>query len=73
MSRTSIRSNGPFRNGWGASAADALSTALVMEIPEIVNQIVDYVPTIDFSKSDDGVSLFETTVGGPGTYTLYIS
>ncbi|KFY22953.1 hypothetical protein V493_06202 [Pseudogymnoascus sp. VKM F-4281 (FW-2241)] len=50
------------RNGWGASAADALSTALVMEIPEIVNQIVDYIPTVDFSKTDDQVSLFETTI-----------
>ncbi|ELR05560.1 hypothetical protein GMDG_07480 [Pseudogymnoascus destructans 20631-21] len=50
------------RNGWGASAADALSTALVMEIPEIVNQIVDYIPTVDFTKTNDQVSLFETTI-----------
>jgi mannosyl-oligosaccharide alpha-1,2-mannosidase len=33
-----------------------------MEIPEIVNQIVDYIPTVDFTKTDDQVSLFETTV-----------
>lgn len=52
------------RNGWGASAADALSTALIMEIPEIVNEIVAYVPTIDWSVSyqDEPVSLFETTI-----------
>ncbi len=52
------------RNGWGASAADALSTALVMEIPSIVNQIVCYIPTIDWSASatSDSVSLFETTI-----------
>lgn len=51
-------------NGWGASAADALSTALVMENAEIVNQIIDYVPTIDWSVSIDNeaVSLFETTI-----------
>ncbi|GAB7348878.1 hypothetical protein MBLNU459_g7579t1 [Dothideomycetes sp. NU459] len=52
------------RNGWGASAVDAFTTALVMEIPEIVNEILDYIPTIDFavSKDDEIVSLFETTI-----------
>ncbi|GIZ38550.1 hypothetical protein CKM354_000196600 [Cercospora kikuchii] len=52
------------RNGWGASAADALSTALVMGEKEIVNQIIDYVPSIDWSVSADDqvVSLFETTI-----------
>ncbi|KAF2210194.1 glycoside hydrolase family 47 protein [Cercospora zeae-maydis SCOH1-5] len=52
------------RNGWGASAADALSTALVMGEKEIVNQILDYVPSIDWSVSadDEVVSLFETTI-----------
>lgn len=51
-------------NGWGASAIDALSTALIMELPDIVNQIVDYVPDIDWSVSADNqpVSLFETTI-----------
>lgn len=50
------------RNGWGASAVDALSTALVMRIPEIVDEIVNYIPTIDYSKTDSLVSLFETTI-----------
>jgi mannosyl-oligosaccharide alpha-1,2-mannosidase len=52
------------RNGWGASAVDALSTALIMKLPEIVNQIVDYVPDIDWSVSanNEPVSLFETTI-----------
>lgn len=51
-------------NGWGASALDALSTALLMDLPDIVNQIVDYVPDIDWSVSanDQPVSLFETTI-----------
>lgn len=55
---------GNSRNGWGASAADALSTALVMGEKTIVNQILDYVPTIDWSVSyeDQVVSLFETTI-----------
>lgn len=35
-----------------------------MDLPEIVNQIVDYVPDIDWSVSADNqpVSLFETTI-----------
>ncbi|KAI9839207.1 MAG: maturation of Asn-linked oligosaccharides protein [Sarea resinae] len=53
---------GDSRNGWGASAADAFSTALVMEIPEIVNEILDFIPTIDFNQTTTQVSLFETTI-----------
>jgi len=51
-------------NGWGASAIDALSTALVMGNADVVKQIVDYVPDIDWSVSadDQPVSLFETTI-----------
>ena len=35
-----------------------------MEIPEIVNEILEYIPTIDWSVSVDNeaVSLFETTI-----------
>lgn len=35
-----------------------------MELPDIVNQIVDYVPDINWSVSADNmqVSLFETTI-----------
>jgi mannosyl-oligosaccharide alpha-1,2-mannosidase len=50
-----------FRNGWGASAVDALSTAAVMGEKEIVNQIVDYVPKIIW-QTNSTVSLFETTI-----------
>ncbi|RKF78764.1 putative mannosyl-oligosaccharide alpha-1,2-mannosidase 1B [Golovinomyces cichoracearum] len=50
------------RNGWGASAVDAFSTALIMEIPEVVNQILDFVPTINFDQTNSEVSLFETTI-----------
>jgi mannosyl-oligosaccharide alpha-1,2-mannosidase len=51
-------------NGWGASAIDALSTALVMGNAQIVNQILEHIPTIDWSVSadDEVVSLFETTI-----------
>ena len=33
-----------------------------MEIPEIVDQILDYIPTINFNYTATEVSLFETTV-----------
>ncbi|KAI3320198.1 glycoside hydrolase family 47 protein [Xylariaceae sp. AK1471] len=53
------------RNGWGASAVDALSTALVMGNDKVVNQIVDHIKTINFNQTVAGaeqVSLFETTI-----------
>lgn len=51
-----------FRNKWGASAVDALSTALIMGEKEIVNQIISYIPTINFGQTPTEVSLFETTI-----------
>lgn len=64
------------RNGWGASAIDAFSTALIMGKTDVVSQILDFVPEIDFSTSynDTVVSVFETTIrylGGllSGTYS----
>ncbi|KAL4970509.1 glycoside hydrolase family 47 protein [Aspergillus stella-maris] len=53
---------GNSRNGWGASAVDALSTAIMMRNATIVNQIIDHIATIDYSQTDSTVSLFETTI-----------
>ncbi len=50
------------RNNWGATAVDALSTALVMESQPIVNDILNYIATIDYTTTATGVSLFETTI-----------
>lgn len=50
------------RNGWGASAVDAFSTALVMGKWDVVEQILEYVPKIDFDTTTTEVSLFETTI-----------
>lgn len=50
------------RNAWGASAVDALSTALVMGQKDIVNQIIEYIPTINYFNTSTDVSLFETTI-----------
>jgi mannosyl-oligosaccharide alpha-1,2-mannosidase len=54
--------NFDLRNGWGASAVDALSTALIMEDIESIDQILAFIPTINFSKTNSEVSLFETTI-----------
>ena len=50
------------RNNWGASAVDALSTAIVMDLPDIVDDILNYIPTIDYTTTETQVSLFETTI-----------
>ncbi|KAF2395753.1 seven-hairpin glycosidase [Trichodelitschia bisporula] len=56
--------HGDSRNGWGASAIDALSTAIIMDLPDVVDQILEFVPSIDFTttRTSDPVSLFETTI-----------
>lgn len=66
------------RNGWGVTAFDALSTAIIMEQTDIVNFILDYIPTVDFSKTvtprNSIVSVFETNIrylgGMIGAYDL---
>lgn len=66
------------RNGWGVTAFDALSTAIVMEQTDIVNFILDYIPTVDFTRTvtppGGVVSLFETNIryfgGMLGAYDL---
>ncbi|PBP19747.1 hypothetical protein BUE80_DR009390 [Diplocarpon rosae] len=50
------------RNGWGASAVDALSTALIMRNPEVVDTILQHIAKINFDDTPDTVSLFETTI-----------
>ncbi|KAF4122118.1 mannosyl-oligosaccharide alpha-1,2-mannosidase [Geosmithia morbida] len=52
------------RNRWGVTAIDALTTAIVLEDEESVNQILDFVPTIDFTTTAEpgDISLFETNI-----------
>lgn len=50
------------RNGWGATAIDAWSTAIIMENKDAVNKVLDYIPTIDFDRSATDVSFFETSI-----------
>jgi mannosyl-oligosaccharide alpha-1,2-mannosidase len=60
--RLQSSNNQPNRNGWGASAVDALSTALIMGQSEIVDQILTHIETINWSSTFSSVSLFETTI-----------
>jgi hypothetical protein len=53
------------RNGWGATAIDALDTAIIMGEKEAVNDIVTHIKQINWEKSNpenQPVSLFETTI-----------
>lgn len=51
-----------FSNAWGASAVDAFDTAIIMQLPDIVDTILEYIPTINFDVTATEVSLFETTI-----------
>ncbi|EEA26373.1 glycosyl hydrolase 47-like protein [Talaromyces marneffei ATCC 18224] len=52
-----------FYGGWGASVVDALSTAAIMGHKDIVDQILDHIPNINFAYSNETtISLFETTI-----------
>jgi mannosyl-oligosaccharide alpha-1,2-mannosidase len=47
------------------TAIDSLSVAIVMKDRESVNQILEFVPTIDFTttaKVDEPISIFETNI-----------
>jgi mannosyl-oligosaccharide alpha-1,2-mannosidase len=57
------RANERISDGWGASAADAISTAAIMGNTNVLDQILNYIPTVDFTKSNETtISLFETTI-----------
>jgi mannosyl-oligosaccharide alpha-1,2-mannosidase len=41
---------------------DALDTAIVMGLPDVVDTIMGFIPMINFNATFEGVSLFETTI-----------
>jgi mannosyl-oligosaccharide alpha-1,2-mannosidase len=53
---------GTSRNDWGATAVDALGTAIIMEMPGVVSDILDFIPKIDFNHTTTPISLFETNI-----------
>lgn len=50
--------------GWGATAIDALSTAIIMRKEDVVLQILQFISTLDFTVVAGGTSvqLFEVTI-----------
>ncbi|KAF5584417.1 class I alpha-mannosidase 1B [Fusarium subglutinans] len=53
------------RNGWGATAVDGLSTAIIMEDAEIVDKILRQIMLTEFTVTivpNQPISLFETTI-----------
>lgn len=51
-----------FRNGWGATSIDSLSTALIMGLQDVVDEVLDHVEKVDYTETDYMCSLFETTI-----------
>ncbi|KAF0354953.1 glycoside hydrolase [Gigaspora margarita] len=49
-------------NGWGATIVDSLDTMWIMDLKDEFNRSRDFVETVDFSKSDNVISVFETTI-----------
>ncbi|CAG8473522.1 3719_t:CDS:10, partial [Dentiscutata heterogama] len=49
-------------NGWGATIIDALDTMWIMDLKEEFNRSRDFVRTVDFTRSDDDINVFETTI-----------
>jgi mannosyl-oligosaccharide alpha-1,2-mannosidase len=50
------------RNDWGATAVDALGTAILMEQADVVSIVMEHVQKIDFSRTRESISVFETTI-----------
>ncbi|CAM1506517.1 Fc.00g061580.m01.CDS01 [Cosmosporella sp. VM-42] len=52
------------RNGWGVTPVDSLGTAILMRDEETIQQILDFIPTINFTTTakDEDISVFESTI-----------
>lgn len=50
--------------GWGATAIDALSTAIMLEKADVVEQILHFIATIDFRvvKGGSSIQMFEVVI-----------
>ncbi|KAK6501254.1 maturation of Asn-linked oligosaccharides protein [Arthrobotrys musiformis] len=49
-------------SGWGASVIDGIGTAVLMELPEVVEQQLRFIADIDYTQCEHQISLFETTI-----------
>lgn len=57
-------SNRVYGCGWGLSVVDALGTAIVMELEDVVEKSLDFIDTIDFTSTPTNniCRLFEVNV-----------
>lgn len=53
---------GDSRNGWGATAVDAFDLAVIMRLPDVVADMLNFIPTIDFTRTPTQVNVFETNI-----------
>jgi mannosyl-oligosaccharide alpha-1,2-mannosidase len=60
--RPASNRSGTSRNDWGATAVDALGTAILMDMPDVVADILDFIPKINFNYTATSISLFETNI-----------
>ncbi|CAG8585368.1 23512_t:CDS:10 [Cetraspora pellucida] len=49
-------------NGWGATIVDSLDTIWIMGLKDEFNKSRNFVETVDFTTSEDQISVFETTI-----------
>ena len=58
-------SNRVYGCGWGLSVVDALGTAIIMELDDIVDRSLEFIDTIDFTRTptNNACRLFEVNVG----------
>ncbi|CAG8679025.1 6183_t:CDS:2, partial [Racocetra fulgida] len=49
-------------NGWGATIIDALDTMWIMGLKEEFSRSRDFVQLVNFTQTDDTISVFETTI-----------
>lgn len=53
---------GDSRNGWGATVVDAFDLAVIMRLPNVVADMLNFIPTIDFAHTPTQVNVFETSI-----------
>ncbi|KAF3910432.1 hypothetical protein ABW20_dc0105913 [Dactylellina cionopaga] len=56
------KKGGNSMSGWGASVIDGIGTAVLMELDEVVEQQLKFISTIDYTRNENVISLFETTI-----------
>jgi len=53
---------GTTRNDWGATAVDALGTAILMGKQNVIKIVLDHIAGTDFTHTSSPISVFESTI-----------